>query len=390
MADDWQTVGGGDDWQPVGEQQAPAKKFGLMDTWPVQLAKQIYAGVTLPGDVYQGKAAVPTSENNGENFDRVMGLSAVATPGTLGGVTKAVAPAQLTAKQLKDAGVEVFDAVKDVVVPVAQIKNLSAKITDDLVRNRSFRDTDVSAKATLQEIGNLVPPASVKSGTIGDLRSARMALQKYTGEIDIHGKATPNAVAARIAMNHIDDYLDTLAPEIKAANANYAAGSKLDAIDFRRIQAEHRAAKTGSGTNIENTMRQEVDKISDRGLSEFERYLKNQIVEGDATRNALRRAGKLGFGDGLSMLLHAGAALPSGGASVGLGIAATGARKLGEQLTKNDIAELARLISQRSPLYQSLPVTNVPVNPALTRGAASGEVALPQWLFGPLPVRADD
>uniref|UniRef100_E6VFL2 Uncharacterized protein n=1 Tax=Rhodopseudomonas palustris (strain DX-1) TaxID=652103 RepID=E6VFL2_RHOPX len=45
----------------VAQAMAPQKsegRFGLLDTWPARLAKEIYAAITLPGDVYQGKASM--------------------------------------------------------------------------------------------------------------------------------------------------------------------------------------------------------------------------------------------------------------------------------------------------------------------------------------------
>lgn len=44
------------------QQSAPApKKFGLGDTWPAQIAKSIYSGLTLPGDVLKGEAQLPSA-----------------------------------------------------------------------------------------------------------------------------------------------------------------------------------------------------------------------------------------------------------------------------------------------------------------------------------------
>ena len=391
--DDWQPVASGEDWQPVGAKTGEAKKpFTLADTWPMKLYEAIKSGGMFPGDVFMGRAAVPTSDNGGENIDRLVNLTNLAGMATMpvGGVTKTAAAPLPTAQELKNAGVDVFNAVKDVRVPPQQASNLSAKIENNLVKDLGFRDTPVSAQATLQEVRGLVPPNGA-APTIADFRSARMALGKYAGEVDQFGKPTPNAAAARTAMNHIDDYLGSLAPELNAANANYAAGSAIERVGQKAINAAHRAAKTGSGSNIENTMRQEVDKIPNRGLSDFEQLLKNQIVEGDATRNFLRKVGKAGFGDGLSILAHMGAVLPTAGASLPIGIAATGARKLGEQLTKNDIAELAATIARRSPLAQSTPPVMQQVPQGLLGGVTGGQLTLPQLLrLSGAPARADD
>jgi hypothetical protein len=218
-----------------------------------------------------------------------------------------------------------------------------------------------------------------------------MALGKYAGETDLKGAPTANAAAAKQAIGHIDDFLDKLAPSLKDANANYAAGSAAQTLNYRELQAAHRAAKTGSGSNIENTMRQEVDKIPNRGLSPYEQTLKNQIVEGDATRNALRKVGKLGFGDGLSMMYHAAAFPMTGGASLPLGIAATAGRKIGEGLTRNDIGQLRQAILSRSPLAKSRSPVQSPIDPKLLAAVARGQLSVPQLLrLGAYPVRADN
>ena len=78
-----------------------------------------------------------------------------------------------------------------------------------------------------------------------------------------------------------------------------------------------------------------------------------------------------------------------------MGIAATGARKLGEQLTKNDMKALARMIAARAPLYQNAPAVAAPVAAPLARGVMGGQLATPQMpgilgQLGLLPVRADD
>lgn len=61
----------------------PAKKeFGLGDTWPARIAKAIYSGVTLPGDVVQGKVSMTDEDGNTnpEVIGRSAELASVASP----------------------------------------------------------------------------------------------------------------------------------------------------------------------------------------------------------------------------------------------------------------------------------------------------------------------
>jgi hypothetical protein len=384
------------------------------------LAKSIYSAATLPGDVYQGNAAVPQSENmvggeNTQNIDRVTNLAGLATPTAPGAsITKTIPAATPTAAEAKAAGVAVYrdPAIKAIKIPPSDAAGLSAGIQNDLLE-QGFRPTPESAPGTLREVSNLSPkeppPPSfmeklqsemnreplpekpaVKNVTVDDIRSARMALGKYAGETDLKGKPTANATAATQAIGHIDDFLDNLAPSLKEANANYSRGSAAETLNFRELQARHRAAKTGSGSNIENTMRQEVDRIPNRGLSPYEQMLKNQIVEGDATRNALRKVGKVGFGDGLSLMYHVAAFPMTGGASLPLGLAATAGRKIGEGLTRNDIGQLRQAILSRSPLAQSRQPTQQAIDPKLLAAISRGQLSVPQLLrLGAYPVRAD-
>lgn len=74
------------DGAPVAEEP---KKFGLGDTWPARIAKSIYSGVTLPGDVMAGRAQLPSSGavpgsvpfgDPNSAGDRVAELAGIASP----------------------------------------------------------------------------------------------------------------------------------------------------------------------------------------------------------------------------------------------------------------------------------------------------------------------
>lgn len=381
---------------PAGFVPEQPHKFGLGDTWPARLAKSIYGAVTLPGDVYKGDAAVPSSENNAENIDRVTNLAGVVSPtvpGSIAGTKLVPAPVPVAA-ETKAAAKSVFNdpAVKAIPIPPEDVGNLTSKITNDLTQ-QGFRPSTNSAPGTFEELARLSPPDGAKAVSVDDLRAARSAFSKYAGSVDALGKPTSEAAAATQAIRHVDNFLDTVAPEIRTANANYAATKAAEQLDYRQMQAAHRAAKTGSGSNIENTMRQEVDKIKNRGLTSQEQELRNQIVEGDTTRNALRRVGKLGFNDGLTMMLHAGAALPTGGLSTVVGAGATLARKYGEHLTRQQIEQLRQMILSRSPLAQSRAPMLMPAYNPSAAAIAGGQITIPQILglpFGGVPIRANN
>lgn len=327
-----------------------------------------------------------TPPNGGGNYADLgrsgadMAMSAVAPRG-YSPVGPRLQPAPIpTGADLKAAGAQVYSdpAIKSLQISPDALQAKVAQINNELT-TQGFRPTPESAPATFREIGNLTPPApkpvdywtrveaemngqpipenapAVKSVSVDDLRAARRALNKTAGLRDNIGQPTPDAEAARQAIGHIDDLIGSVAPELKTANANYSAGKMADQLDYRRMQADRRAAKSGSGTNIENTMRQEVDKIRNRGLTPDEQAMRDQIVQGTMLRNALRRVGKLGYGDGLSMTQHMLAVPLTGGASIPVGIGGMVARKTGEAMTRSAIQELSNAIRSRAPLSVNQP-----------------------------------
>lgn len=290
-------------------------------------------------------------------------------------------PAPLpSATDLKGAGSAVYNdpAIKSIPLPSSDINNVGASIRSDL-RQQGFRPTTGNAPGTFSEIDALNPPNSATASTsplfnVDDLRSSRRALSITAGLRDQTGRPTPDAAAASQAIEKINKYLDTVAPQLREANANYSAGKSAETLDYRKMMADRRAAKTGSGSNIENTMRQEVDKIPNRGLTKDEQALKNTIVEGTPARNALRKVGKLGFGDGLSLMYHAAAAPLTAGLSLPFGMGATAGRKIGEMLTRSQIKQLSEMMRSRAPLAKSAPM----VMPSLNKNSALAALLLRQ------------
>jgi hypothetical protein len=277
-----------------------------------------------------------------------------------------------TAGALKKSAVDVWESpqTKSIQIPTGDVATLSQSIEGNLL-NRGFRPTAGSAPGAFAEIKRMVPDPAVTAVSVDDMRAARRALGMTAKQRDPIGQATPDAVAARSAIEAIDNYLDRLSPALREANANYSAGKRADLLDYRSIQAQHRADKSGSGSNIENTMRQEVDKISSRGLSADEIAARDRIVEGSTTRNALRKVGKVGVSDGLSLILHSLAAPASGGMTIPLAVGGTVARKAGEILTRREIAALSELMRSRSPLAQQAPAITPQANRLAKALAAS-------------------
>lgn len=331
---------------------------------PVTGAARSILGHGLANAIHAaGKVIAPelaAKDNPQQTYEEAKGnvdtaMMAAAPRGASPKGLRTVSPEAPTAAQLKNAAKAVYNdpQIKSIPINPQDVANLSASIETDLL-NQGFRPSHGNAPGTFAEVIRMRPGQGVQTVGVDDLRAARRSLGITEKQRDHINQPTPDANAARQAREKIDAYLDTLAPELKEANANYAAGKRADLLDYRMMKAEHRANRTGSGSNIENTMRQEVDKIGNRGLSKSEIAARDKIVEGTAGRNALRKVGKLGVSDGLSLLLHAGAATGTGGATVPIAAAGTVARKIGEMLTRRQVAQLSKSIRSRSPLAKAL------------------------------------
>jgi hypothetical protein len=259
-----------------------------------------------------------------------------------------------TPAEAKQAAVDVYESpqIKNMQIPPSDVVNLAGGIQNRAMQ-QGFRPTPGSAPETFAEINRMTPSPAVSSVGVDDLRAARRAFAETAKKVDEKGAPTSDATAAVRAIEQIDNFLDALSPELRAANADYSAGSRAQMIDYRAMRADRNAAKSGSGMNMENAMRQAVDKIGDRGLSSEALALRDKIVLGTPARNSLRTGGKLGVDGGLSLMLHTGAGLGTGGMTLPITAAGTVARKVGEGLTRRQISQLKKTILESSPLGQA-------------------------------------
>lgn len=307
-------------------------------------------------------------------------------------VPKVAAPSVAELKTASRAGYN-SPEVAAVEVKPQPVSDLSTKIESDLA-SRGFRPRANQGAPVFDEVRDLVPPQGVSSVKVADLHSARKALGEIAKEVDTVGKPTSNAAAATIAKKHLDDFLpniqqaDVIAGDaakaariMKEADANWAAAKRAENVDLQLTRADRQAAKSGTGSNIENSMRQKIAAMLDNprrtvGFSDAEKQAMESIVRGTPTRNALRKFGKLGVDGGLSMLLHAGGALETGGATVPLAIGGTVARKLGEHLTSRAGTGLSEMVRSRSPLAAGNAGTTA-VAHALTRRTPRAQASIP-------------
>lgn len=389
--------------------QPAAKKIGLSDiassAWndikkaAGNVASSVHSGVTLPRDVITGNAqlpssgAVPGSVEFGDPSSaglRVADMAALATPispaarageAAIPGVAKATVtePAVIpTAEAIKGASKSGFEAAKNAGVEIAApaVKEMATGVQQALEQKGIIRELAPNTHAVLEKLAN--PPEGA-TATISGLHAARQALGHASKSIT-SGAEKP---ASSIAIEALDQFLQAVPPkavlagdataagsELKAAIGNYASAARAGDVDARLTRAERQAARSGSGSNIDNSIRQKISAILDvpsrtRGFSAPELAQMEKVVRGTPAANVARKIGKLGVNDGLSLMLHAGAAAGTGGASIPIAVVGTMSRKIAESLTQRQANKLDAMIRARSPLAQSRQPT--------TRGLTGGE-----------------
>ena len=186
-----------------------------------------------------------------------------------------------------------------------------------------------------------------------------------------------------ILVKGLDDYMESAAPmaDVAVGRELYGRYKRSDLIDTLTDKAARRAARTGSGGNIENTTRQNIDKILDNpklsaGFSADDLALMRKIVEGAPGQDKLRLLGKLSpSGNGLMAALLSGSGI---GAAVGTGNVASalpfvalggvgmGAKSASERMTR----KMAELLSAQVRAGRPIPTT---------AGITAGERALAQY-----------
>lgn len=297
--------------------------------------------------------------------------------GTAGKVARsAMRPTGSTVEDLERAARQGYDALKNsnTVVRGSDVQNVVSIIRDQLKANH-FRDyLHPQTFAVMNEI------VSHKGNVdIGDLKGWQELLKKVGG--------TPgDQEAARFAQDLFDRYLQNIpaahvlsgdpqrdAAILREAQANWRAARRSDAVDMSLERAERQAARSGSGANKENTVRQRIDAILNspterKKFSPDEISTMEEIVKGTLPINAMRAIGKFaptGVVSSLPTLLAAGGGTAAhdpvtGALTAGAVAAPTLAAKYGaEYATKRKARDLAERIRAKAPAYVPPPPPNV-------------------------------
>jgi hypothetical protein len=340
--------------------------------------------IMLPGDAMAGKVD-PTSE---EGIGRALEFAGTFSPSTPGLRTgsglvpgenqqlRQTVPAVPSADDLFTEAGRNFDMMRESGVDYASgaVKDAAAALRTKL-EEQGF-DAEVAGK-THRILDKLSSPPENSVASIKGLHSAR----KTFGKIAQNYNDPSDQSAASQAIRGLDEFIGTddpaavvagtasdAATPLNTGNANYAAGSRSDALNGIERAAGLRAAAANSGANSGNSIRQRIASAILKpqeiaGYSPEELASLEKIVTGTPAQNATRNIGNLlGGGGGL------GAAVTGlGGAAVGSNYGSTGAtlgaalplvgvasKSISNALTRRALRAADESVRSRSPLYERM------------------------------------
>lgn len=275
-------------------------------------------------------------------------------------------------EELHDAAAQAYRNARGYGVEIKRqpVSRLADDIMSDL-HNDGFRKLDApSSWAKLEELKN----PSGRYVTIDDIESVRRALGKanpMNGMEKEVGRRGIEAIdkyvssldrnAGHIAVNQ--HYAADVASDIKEARGNWAAMKRGETIEGKLDEANRGTAATGSGANINNKTRQQINQVLRspklrRGFSAEEIGAMRQIVTGTTFGNAARKVGKLSPEGVVSGTLGIELGhVASGNLAHGLLVPALGkvAKIFGDRSTAKQAERLSQMVRARSPLGGTLP-----------------------------------
>lgn len=219
--------------------------------------------------------------------------------------------------------------------------------------------------------------------SIADIDSIRQNLGHVAREVDARGLRTSDAGAASHAIEALDEVITGMKPgdiargahlhgdlikELSTARANYAAYVRAKIIEDAIDRAERQAARSGSGTNIENAIRQRFDAIINN-KKEFQRYSPNEqaaireiVKPTTGGRDAARYVGKLAPTGIVSTAGSVGLGALVGGTTgmEALPIIGLAAKKIADFKARKAAEGVSEIVRKRSPLFLEAEKAAVP------------------------------
>jgi hypothetical protein len=334
-----------------------------------QVVANALRGATVGGLTGAGYAAVDRG-SVGERLNNA--AQAAQDPATLAlgagagalatvGAPKPTPQAAPTLEDLQAAKSAAYKAVDDSKIQFTPqaFQQLTQNIADAMDKEGFNAGLHQKASAMLQSIGGSNRAVGGYSPTLTQLDQLRQQIGRDVA-------SSPDAGERRmgqIMRGQIDQFIAGATPDqlTSAVDPQTAAGllniarnlngrvAKLQSLDNLDEAAADRAAVSGSGSNGENTLRQNVLRFRNQNansLTPDEDAAANKVIRGTFTGNALRAAGKTSpTNGGLMANLHMGAAAISHGLSTPAGIVAAVAKSLSEAQTTKNVQALRDLIA---------------------------------------------
>ena len=150
---------------------------------------------------------------------------------------------------------------------------------------------------------------------------------------------------------YLDSLNDPVADALKDGRSAYRRAMAAEAVENASTRASRRAARTGSGGNSINAMRQNLSSIVEtprkaRSFKPDELQAMDDIVMGTTGQNVARRLSRFApTSGGLSAMLGIGGAMANPSIALPIMALTEGAKAVGERSTKNSIAKLLQSLA---------------------------------------------
>jgi hypothetical protein len=359
MDEIWQNSakpGGGSNQQRGVWDQLTGQTGPRYQLWPERFVRGIAGaameGPKLMGDVAEGRVDPTSREGVGSAVDVAATFSPLA-PMRAGVMiaAKAARGGAPAREALFDDAEHAYEELRDANVPLAKhvVEDLSSK-AKEMLNKRAFYKED--QQATWRALNRLKNPVGEHS-TSNEVYAARTSLNNVIR--DNPGKS--EATAAKLAMQHLDDYLSNVpgfAETAQRARGNYRAGMQSERVGKATERGELNAATSRTGGVLDQKLK---DRFKALYLDEKvpktpeQAALMKEIVYGGNINKIANLFAKLGpthlsgWGTAAAADLHGG----SGLATLSLALGAF-AQRISERATTGKIQQLDELIRRDSPL----------------------------------------
>ncbi len=256
---------------------------------------------------------------------------------------RAPAPTVDDLRAQKDAAYKAVDE-SGVGYSAEQFKELTSEIIAEVGAARFNAKLHPKAAAMLDYVSDLANQAVGTAPTLSELDDLRKVIGRDVA-------SSPDAGERRmgqIMRNKIDDFIESMgegSDDLLRARELNTRVKKLEALDQLDEAAIDRASTGGTGSNIDNTTRQNVRRFQDKtnNLTTSEQAAAQRVIRGTPGQNALRAVGRLSPEGGTVSAIGSLVTGPiSGGTLPAAGFVA---RRVADAITKRNVEELRRIIA---------------------------------------------